>query len=110
MDEKRDQLSLLYVENATLMCDGSPISRQKALGELLSSLLSCPFCVSTVHYQPRKQLEMDGQMSILIVIYGIMKFEGCPQCNSHQTFISKALPWPPYADRSHSHCSRWRGT
>lgn len=40
MDEQRDQLALPEMAKATLMWDGSPVSRQKALVKFFSSLLS----------------------------------------------------------------------
>ena len=39
MDEQRDKLSLLEMEEAMLMWDGSPISRQTVPGEVFSLLL-----------------------------------------------------------------------
>ncbi|VCX37108.1 unnamed protein product [Gulo gulo] len=67
-----------YVEDATLMWDGYPISRQKSQSEFFSSGASWSFHVSTVYCQPMRPPETDGQMNVFIVIYKTVKFEGCP--------------------------------
>ncbi|XP_037667985.1 NTF2-related export protein 1-like [Choloepus didactylus] len=75
------------------MWNGNPILGQKAMGKFLSSLPPSSFHVSTVDCQPVKHPEMNDQVQIrvLVVVCGIVKFEGKPQRNFHQTFILKLL-------------------
>lgn len=53
-------------------------SRQKVLGEFFNLQISNSFHVSTVHCQPVKHPEIDGQMRVLVVVYGTVKFEVRP--------------------------------
>ncbi|XP_012374469.3 NTF2-related export protein 2-like [Dasypus novemcinctus] len=94
MDGNRDQISLLYIEEATLMWNGKPILGQKALNEFFTSLPASSFHVSAVDCQPVRHPEMNDQVQIrvLVVVCGTVKFEGKPQRNFHQTFILKQLP------------------
>ncbi|XP_076970649.1 NTF2-related export protein 1-like [Tamandua tetradactyla] len=91
MDESREQLPLMYEEEATLVWDGNPILGQKALGEFFGSLPPSSFHVSAVDCQPVKHPAMNGrvQICVLVVVCGTVKFQGNPQRNFHQTFILK---------------------
>lgn len=82
IDKRRRQLIKLYMDTATLVWNGNPISGQNALIEFFEMLPSSEFSVNMFDCQPVHELATQGQKTVLVVAHGSVKFEG----NKHHYF------------------------
>ncbi|XP_057705730.1 NTF2-related export protein 2 isoform X2 [Corythoichthys intestinalis] len=80
MDKKRRNLTRLYLDKATLVWNGNTVSGLDALGEFFEALPS--------------NLATQGQMTLLVVTGGMVKFEGNKQRFFNQNFLLTAQASP----------------
>ncbi|XP_054647260.1 NTF2-related export protein 2 isoform X3 [Dunckerocampus dactyliophorus] len=94
VDKKRRNLTRLYLDKATLVWNGNTVSGLDALGEFFEALPSSEFQVHTLDCQPVHDLATQGQMTLLVVTGGIVKFEGNKARFFNQNFLLTAQASP----------------
>ncbi|XP_040260787.1 NTF2-related export protein 2 [Bufo gargarizans] len=87
VDKRRRQLVKLYMDTATLVWNGNPISGQNALIEFFEMLPSSDFTVNMVDCQPVHETATQGQKTVLVVANGAVKFEGNKRHYFNQIFL-----------------------
>ncbi|XP_073455473.1 NTF2-related export protein 2 [Aquarana catesbeiana] len=86
-DKRRRQLTKLYMDTATLVWNGNPISGQEALIEFFDMLPSSEFQVNMFDCQPVHEQGTQGQKTVLVVTQGSVKFEGNKPRYFNQNFL-----------------------
>ncbi|XP_068105710.1 NTF2-related export protein 2 [Hyperolius riggenbachi] len=86
-DKRRRQLTKLYMDSATLVWNGNPISGQEALIEFFDMLPSSQFHVTLFDCQSVHEQATLGQKTVLVVTNGSVKFEGNKQHYFTQNFL-----------------------
>ncbi|XP_061757702.1 NTF2-related export protein 2 [Nerophis ophidion] len=94
VDKKRRNLTRLYLDKATLVWNGNTVSGLDALGEFFEALPSSEFQVHTLDCQPVHDQATRGQMTLLVVTCGTVKFEGNKLHFFNQNFLLTAQASP----------------
>uniref|UniRef100_A0A673G903 NTF2-related export protein n=1 Tax=Sinocyclocheilus rhinocerous TaxID=307959 RepID=A0A673G903_9TELE len=76
MDKRRRNLTRLYLDKATLVWNGNAVTGHDALSEFFESLPSSEFQVQSLDCQPVHEQATQGQMTLLVVTAGSVKFDG----------------------------------
>ncbi|XP_053555122.1 NTF2-related export protein 2 isoform X2 [Bombina bombina] len=87
IDKRRRQLIKLYMDTATLVWNGNPISGQNDLIEFFEMLPSSEFHVNMLDCHPVHDQATQGQKTVLVVTHGSVKFEGNKQQYFNQQFL-----------------------
>ncbi|KAK2493593.1 hypothetical protein MC885_016156 [Smutsia gigantea] len=93
MDKRRQALTMLYLDKASLIWNGNAVTGLAALSHFFDTLPSSQFQVNTLDCQPVHQEATQSQSAILVVTSGIVKFGG----NRHffnQNFLLTAQSTP----------------
>lgn len=94
MDRRRQALTRLYLDTATLIWNGNAVSGLAALNNFFDTLPSSEFQVNTLDCQPVHEQATQSQNTVLVVTSGIVKFDGNKQHFFNQNFLLTAQSTP----------------
>ncbi|CAM1154318.1 NXT2 (predicted) [Pycnogonum litorale] len=86
-DKKRHQLSKMYSDEAVLIWNGNGVKGKEAINKFLEELPSSEHSLQCLDAQPIIDQVVQGQMAILVIVTGIVKFEGNYSRHFYQTFM-----------------------
>ncbi|XP_029463482.1 NTF2-related export protein 2 isoform X2 [Rhinatrema bivittatum] len=94
VDKKRQVLTKLYHEKATLVWNGNAVCGQEALREFFEKLPSSEFQVTMFDCQPVHEQATQGQTTVLVVTCGAVKLGGNKEHFFNQNFLLTAQATP----------------
>ncbi|XP_012307136.1 NTF2-related export protein 2 isoform X1 [Aotus nancymaae] len=94
MDKRRQALTRLYLDKATLIWNGNIVSGLDALNNFFDMLPSSEFQVNMLDCQPVHEQATQSQTTILVVTSGTVKFDGNKQHYFNQNFLLTAQSTP----------------
>ncbi|KAM6151321.1 NTF2-related export protein 2 [Rhynchocyon petersi] len=94
MDKRRQVLTRLYLEEASLIWNGNVVTGLEALANFYEMLPSSEFQINMLDCQPVLEQAAPSQTTILIVTSGIAKFDGNKQHYFNQNFLLTAQSTP----------------
>uniref|UniRef100_A0A8D0C132 NTF2-related export protein n=1 Tax=Salvator merianae TaxID=96440 RepID=A0A8D0C132_SALMN len=90
MDKRRQVLTRLYLDKATLVWNGTAVTGQEALAHFFHMLPSSEFQISSFDCQPVHEQATQNQTTVLVVTCGAVKFEGSVKQFFNQNFLLTA--------------------
>lgn len=90
IDKKRHILDRLYHDSATLLWNGNSVTGQAAISQYLNKLPSSEHKVETLDAQSMPDHATQGQIGILVLTAGIVKYKGHSVRNFSQNFMLTA--------------------
>ncbi|XP_053130362.1 NTF2-related export protein 2 isoform X3 [Hemicordylus capensis] len=90
MDKRRQVLTKLYLDTATLVWNGNAVSGSEALANFFAMLPSSEFQVSTCDCQPVHEQATLNNTTVLVVACGSVKFDGSKPQYFYQNFLLTA--------------------
>ncbi|XP_054977989.1 NTF2-related export protein 2 isoform X2 [Sorex araneus] len=94
MDKRRQVLTRLYLDKATVVWNGNVIIGLDALLNFFDMLPSSEFQINVLDCQPVHEYATQAQTTVLVVTSGIVKFDGNKQHFFNQTFLLTAQSSP----------------
>ncbi|XP_060039345.1 NTF2-related export protein 2 isoform X2 [Erinaceus europaeus] len=94
MDKRRQALTRLYLDKATLIWNGNVVTGLDALANFFDMLPSSEFQVNMLDCQPVHEQATQAQTTILVVTSGTVKFDGNKQHYFNQNFLLTAQCTP----------------
>ncbi|KAM5221317.1 NTF2-related export protein 2 [Ctenodactylus gundi] len=90
MDKRRQALTRLYLDNATLVWNGNVVSGLEALRSFFEMLPSSEFQINMLDCQPVHAQATQSHTTVLVVTSGTVKFHGQKQRYFNQNFLLTA--------------------
>ncbi|XP_049561204.1 NTF2-related export protein 2 isoform X1 [Orcinus orca] len=90
MDKRRQALTRLYLDKATLVWNGNVVTGLEALTKFFDVLPSSEFQVNMLDCQPVHEQATQAQATVLVVTSGTVKFDGNRQHYFNQNFLLTA--------------------
>ncbi|ETE64805.1 NTF2-related export protein 2 [Ophiophagus hannah] len=87
IDKRRQVITRLYTDDATLVWNGNAVSGQEALAKFFEMLPSSDFQVNSYDCQPVHEQATPNQTTVLVVTCGSVKFDGNKQQYFNQNFL-----------------------
>ncbi|XP_023971991.1 NTF2-related export protein 2-like [Physeter macrocephalus] len=94
MDKRRQALTRLYLDKATLIWNGNFVTGLEALTNFFDMLPSSEFQVNMLDCQPVHEQVKQTQTTVLVVTSGTVKFDGNRQHYFKQNFLLTAQSTP----------------
>ncbi|XP_040855902.1 NTF2-related export protein 2 isoform X1 [Ochotona curzoniae] len=94
MDKRRQAITRLYLDKATLIWNGNVVTGMDSLTSFFDMLPSSQFQVNMLDCQPVHEQATQSQTTVLVVTSGIVKFDGNKQHFFNQNFLLTAQVTP----------------
>ncbi|XP_041462776.1 NTF2-related export protein 2-like [Lytechinus variegatus] len=91
-DKKRTLLGKLYLESATMVWNGNPVSGSAEITKFFDKLPVSEHRVDTLDCQPIPTEVTDNQTSVLVITSGKVKFDGKGNFPFAQNFVLTQTP------------------
>ncbi|XP_001376018.3 NTF2-related export protein 2 isoform X1 [Monodelphis domestica] len=94
IDKRRQMMTRLYLDNATLIWNGNVVNGQEALGKFFDALPASEFQINVIDCQPVHEQATQNQTTVLVVTCGTVKFDGNKHRYFNQNFLLTAQVMP----------------
>ncbi|EDO49593.1 predicted protein, partial [Nematostella vectensis] len=87
-DKRRHKISKLYSKNATVVWNGNAVKGgTEQLTEFFTNLPTSEHTLHTLDCQPVSEQAIPGQTTILVIVEGLVQYEGHKAKNFSQNFL-----------------------